>query len=92
MKKTYAMFILVLAICYNSYGQYFFDVSVDTAWTPRTVVLPPSPLKFQVLFVGGSDKVQTTATYGNEPGEALAKQWHDFIGQSLFFLFRYLLR
>lgn len=80
MKKTYAMFILVLAICYNSYGQYFFDVSVDTAWTPRTVVLPPSPLKFQVLFVGGSDKVQTTATYGNEPGEALAKQWHDFIG------------
>ncbi len=80
MKKVYLTVAMLAAFCLNGYSQYFFDVSVDTAWTPTTVVLPPSPLKFQVLFVGGNDKVQTTATYGNEAGEALAKQWHDFIG------------
>jgi hypothetical protein len=32
------------------------------------------------LFVGGVDLVQTTETYGNEPTEVPAKQWHDFIG------------
>ncbi len=80
MKKVYLTLVILSTFCLNAYSQYFFDVSVDTAWTPTTVVLPPSPLKFQVLFIGGNDKVQTTATYGNEAGEALAKQWHDFIG------------
>ncbi len=80
MKKCYLSLLAVVLFCYNSYGQFFFDVEVDTVWLPETVVMPPSPLKYQVLFVGQSDKVQTTATNGNAAGEALAKQWHDFIG------------
>lgn len=38
------------------------------------VVVPPSPLKHQTIFVGGVDSVETPQ------GKALAKQWHDFIG------------
>mgnify|MGYP000323526259 FL=1 len=51
-----------------------------TDWEPTTVVVPPSPMITQYLFIGGHHKVQTTATYGNAAGEALAKQWHDFLG------------
>ncbi|MEO1096776.1 MAG: alkaline phosphatase PhoX [Bacteroidota bacterium] len=73
------LFMLVLAP-FTSFSQFFFDVSVDTSWNPLEVVFPPSPLQHQILFVGADDVVQTTATYGNAPGQALAKQWHDFIG------------
>lgn len=45
-----------------------------------SVLLPPSPLKMQVLFVGGHDIVQTTKTYNNPAGQQIAKEWHDFIG------------
>ncbi len=38
------------------------------------VVVPPSPLKYQNIFVGGVDTVQTAE------GPTLAKQWHDYIG------------
>jgi secreted PhoX family phosphatase len=43
-------------------------------------MMPKSQLKSQVIFVGGVDEVQTTATYGNAAGKALAKEWHDYIG------------
>ncbi len=83
MKKIYTLFAaLVLAL--STQAQFNFPVEVTPNWGDSlertTVLLPPSPLKFQVLFVGGHDKVQTTATYGNGAGEAVAKQWHDFIG------------
>ena len=42
--------------------------------------MPPSPLSQQILFIGGVDLVQTTATYDAPAGQAVAKQWHDFIG------------
>ncbi len=38
------------------------------------VVVPPSPLKYQNIFVGGVDTVITAE------GKAAAKQWHDYIG------------
>ena len=38
------------------------------------VVVPPSPLKYQNIFVGGVDSVET------EMGRSAAKQWHDYIG------------
>jgi secreted PhoX family phosphatase len=42
---------------------------------PKTVVLPPSPIKYDVLFVGGVDTVE------NKSGQkALAKEWQDFTG------------
>lgn len=47
----------------------------------NTVVVSPSPLlKYQVLFIGGHDSVATVDAQGNPNGQALAKQWHDFIG------------
>ncbi|TRX60713.1 DUF839 domain-containing protein [Fulvivirga sp. M361] len=80
MKQFRLFLLLVMLIPSVGFSQFFFDVSVDTAWNPTEVVFPPSPLQHQILFVGGDDVVQTTATYGNAPGQALAKQWHDFIG------------
>jgi len=44
------------------------------------VIVPPSPLKYQNVFVGGVDDVQTTAANGLPAGKAKAKQWHDWIG------------
>jgi secreted PhoX family phosphatase len=79
MKKFYLLF-LSMVIATASQAQFFFDVEIQPDWAPTEVIVPPSPLKFQVLFVGGVDKVQTTPTYGNAAGEAIAKQWHDFIG------------
>ena len=38
------------------------------------VIVPPSPLKYQNIFVGGVDTVETSL------GRAAAKQWHDYIG------------
>ena len=80
MKKYYALTLGLLLTTYAAQAQFFFDVEVDTVWYPDSVIMPPSPLKHQILFIGQTDTVQTTATYGNPAGEALAKQWHDFIG------------
>ncbi len=79
MKKFYSL-ILFTFLGHSLWAQLPTSIEVDTAWTPTTVVMPPSPLQMQVLFIGGVHKVQTTATYGNPAGEAVAKQWHDFIG------------
>ena len=80
MKKILTS-IFALCIGAQMEAQIQFDPRME--WNYRaedSIVLPPSPLKFQVLFVGGVDKVKTTATYGNAAGEAYAKEWHDFIG------------
>lgn len=62
-------------------AQVPFDLEIKiTDFSPSTVLVPESPIQTQYLFIGGHHKVQTTATYGNAAGEALAKQWHDFIG------------
>lgn len=53
----------------------FSTTTVDTDWEATTVVVPPSPFQYQILFIGGEDMVQTGF---NE--EVPAKQWHDFIG------------
>lgn len=53
---------------------------MPTSFVPDSVLLPPSPLTTQVLFIGGTDIVQAPATYGNPAGPAIAKEWHDFIG------------
>lgn len=82
MKKITLLLSCMLFAAVSGYSQFFFPVEVEMPadWIPETVIMPPSPLKYQVLFVGETDKVQTTSTYGNNAGEALAKQWHDFIG------------
>lgn len=80
MKKI----ILLASVCSLAYtnadAQIPFPVNIHPDWGSKTVAMPKSPLKQQVIFVGGVDDVQTTATYGNPAGTAKAKEWHDFIG------------
>jgi uncharacterized protein len=75
-----AVCIAQAAVCLQ--GQTLFNTTIDipAGYAPTTIVMPPSPLTTQILFIGGTDTVQTTATYGNPAGQALAKEWHDFIG------------
>ncbi len=61
-------------------AQIGFDPEIDFELVPDEVIVPPSPIQKQVIFIGGHDTVQTTATYGNPAGAFPAKQWHDFIG------------
>lgn len=79
-------FLLLVAICFFSVAalaqsQIAFDEEISVSdYTSQTILMPPSPLTTQVVFVGGYDIVQTTPTYGNPAGRAIAKEWHDFIG------------
>lgn len=61
-------------------NELFSNSLIIDDFQPTELVLPPSPLTTQVLFIGGYDIVQTTATYGNPAGRTVAKEWHDFIG------------
>lgn len=81
MKK---LLLATLALCWvmliNAQTIFDEEVTLPVGYTPAEVVMPPSPLEMQVLFIGGTDMVQTTETYGNLAGETPAKEWHDFIG------------
>ncbi len=63
-------------------GQTIFQekITMPKGFIPDSILMPPSPLTTQVLFVGGADIVQAPGAYGNPAGPALAKEWHDFIG------------
>jgi hypothetical protein len=63
-------------------GQTIFGetIKVPSGFIANEVVMPPSPLTMQVLFVGGHDIVESTKTYNSPAGRAIAKEWHDFIG------------
>lgn len=79
MKKLF----LLTAICgaaLSANAQIPFPVNTTVDWDAKTVTMPVSKLKVQPIFVGGTDTVVTTATYGNAAGKTLAKEWHDFIG------------
>lgn len=79
MKKT-LLSAFTLAMGTMAMAQIPFPVTIDTSWSAPTVWMPKSPLKQQVIFIGGVDTVETTPTYGNPAGRVVAKQWHDFIG------------
>lgn len=79
MKKQ-LLTLLLAAGAIHADAQIKFPVNIIPDWQSKTVWMPKSPLQQQIIFVGGTDTVQTTATYGNAAGTALAKQWHDFIG------------
>ena len=82
MKKVLSTLFAVALFMATVSAQTIFDeeISIPAGYAPTEFVMPPSPLSLQVLFVGGVDMVQTTATYGNPAGEEPAKEWHDFIG------------
>lgn len=78
--KKHLLSLLFATTTWACFAQITFPIHIDTNWNTKTVWMPKSPLKSQVVFVGSVDTVQTTATYGNPAGKTLAKQWHDFIG------------
>lgn len=79
MKKLYILVVLAIAsIAANA--QFKFPVEADLNYANTTVVFPKSPLKSQVIFIGGVDSVQTVGSNGAPNGFQLAKEWHDFIG------------
>lgn len=80
MKKLFLLTMMCGLAYTNANAQIPFPVNVTPDWNSKTVIMPKSPLKEQVIFVGGVDEVQTTATYGNPAGSAKAKEWNDFIG------------
>lgn len=81
MKKV-SLFISAICVAMASQAQSVFptlDVNIydpaKFAADPSEVVIPASPLKYDVLFVGGVDEVT------NKDGKkALAKEWQDFTG------------
>lgn len=80
MKKVILLTALCGVVGAGANAQLKFPVNVDPQWATQTVTMPLSPLKQQVIFVGGVDTVQSTATYGNAAGKSIAKEWHDYIG------------
>ncbi len=80
MKKKIYSLLFAAGLATPVLAQIPFPVKIDTAWSVKTVWFPKSPLKYQTIFVGGQDVVQTTTTYSNAAGSDVAKQWHDYIG------------
>jgi uncharacterized protein len=82
MKNILLSFVVFGALVSTLQAQSIFatELTMPAGFVPGRVLMPPSPLDLQVLFVGGHDLVQTTATYGNPAGQTVAKEWHDFIG------------
>ncbi len=82
MKNFFTALVVCSALVTSLHAQSIFgtELELPEGYTPSTVLMPPSPLDLQVLFIGGHDLVQTTATYGNPAGQTIAKEWHDFIG------------
>lgn len=83
MKKSYRDLWFIVGsffIASAASAQIGFDPEIDFELVPDVVLVPSSPIQKQVLFIGGHDTVQATATYGNPAGGYPAKQWHDFIG------------
>lgn len=77
MKKLYTSLFFLAASVSALFGQIDMNLFSETEanYQANTVVMPASPLKTQVLFIGGVDYTQTG------PGDStVAKQWHDFIG------------
>lgn len=80
MKKLYVLAAFVAAGFATANAQFKFPVEATANFSATSVVLPQSPLKSQVLFIGGVDSVQTVGSNGQPNGFTLAKEWHDFIG------------
>lgn len=79
MKK---LTLLLLCVFFSTTGfaQIQFDATIQPAFGAETVLMPPSPLKSQVIFIGGYDMVEATATYGQPAQTVVSKDWNDFIG------------
>ena len=73
MNIVYGVLLLILAGG-TAMSQQIFP-ALDTNFSAKTIIVPPSPLQSKLVFVGGKDTV-----IGINGQKQLAKQWHDFIG------------
>lgn len=80
MNGNLLLVLLALVVCMNEVVAQNFPESIKPEFGAKEVKLIESPVKHQVLFIGGTTMVNTVETYGNPAGLAPAKQWHDFIG------------
>ncbi len=83
MQKNLFTLLIIFVYLLNLNGQdgpFNEKITIPVGYVPQVIVLPPSPLSMQVLFIGGHDIVQSTKTYNSPAGRAIAKEWHDFIG------------
>ncbi len=86
MTKILRSTVVLASIATAVSGQTHFPGEIDVTswnasdWIPSEVIVPASPLKTQILFVGGVDEVQTLDANGSPNGSTPAKEWHDFIG------------
>ena len=84
MKRELLCAFALLAVALTHRPQFSFDPTIDvnpaTDFEPTEIRVPASPLKSQILFIGGVDMVETTPTYGNPATSTVAKEWNDFIG------------
>ncbi|MCB9246924.1 MAG: DUF839 domain-containing protein [Flavobacteriales bacterium] len=81
MKKTVLSFAAIatmgMAMAQNPFpaiNENFYDASKHPTDLTE-IMIPASPLKYDVLFTGGVDMVST-----HDGKSALAKEWHDFTG------------
>jgi secreted PhoX family phosphatase len=80
MKRKALLLIACVFGLFSAQAQIKFDPKIDVNFVTDTVMVPGKPLKYQILFIGGYDMVQSTATYGNPAGKTVSKSWNDFIG------------
>ncbi|MCT4624299.1 MAG: DUF839 domain-containing protein [Schleiferiaceae bacterium] len=74
MKRLLSLSLLLAAFVGKAQNSFDPEIQI-TDWEPTKVVMPASPLQFQIIFVGGHNYVQTGVG-----DSTLAKEWHDFIG------------
>ena len=83
MKKTLhtlKSLAAILGVCGLSTvsAQITFDPTIDADMEMHMlnseIIVPASPLETEVIFIGGVDMVQTTATYGNAAGTAVNRR------------------
>jgi secreted PhoX family phosphatase len=79
-KFLLALALVCASLSLSAQNSGLFQAEIDPNFLADEVIVAPSPLYYQVLFIGSTDEVQTTATYGNPAGSTVAKEWHDFIG------------
>ena len=82
MKKVLSTLLALALFVAVASAQAIFAEQIEApiGFGSRTLVMPQSPLTTQIIFIGGTDIVETNATYGNPAASVPAKEWHDFIG------------
>lgn len=82
MKKVLFTLSVVVFFAAAAAAQTIFAEQIEAPEVhgATTLTMPKSPLSTQIIFIGGTDMVETNSTYGNPAASVPAKEWHDFIG------------